>query len=202
MAIQNSINSMLGTVAAGTVGVSHLAEMEKSNQMNAATKSEGMSDKLVELANQGTEANKAYNKSQLDVDLKAVKDLEKADNALDTFNAEKNHRDEKGKFMSKEQSNQKRIVLQHDLYKAQKAYDAAENERLAIGQQLQAWKARWEAFNKTDAILKNQRGYISPDQSKLLTPEQNYNIKQALESAEASKKENEIYNKYINGGKK
>ena len=202
MAIQNSINSMLGTMAAGVIGVSHLAEMEKSNQMNAITHSENMSDKLVELANQGTEANRAYNKSQVDVDLKAVKDLEKADNALDTFNAEKKHRDEKGKFMSKEQSNQKRIVLQHDLYKAQKAYDAAENERLAIGQQLQAWKARWEAFNKTDSILKNQRGYVSPDKSKLLTPEQTYGINQALESAEASKKENDIYNKYVNGGKK
>lgn len=202
MAIQNSINSMLGTVAAGAIGVSHLAEMEKSNQMNAITHSEAMSDKLVELANKGTEANRAYNKSQVDVDLKAVKDLDKANNALDTFNAEKKHRDEQGKFMSKEQSNQKRIVLQHDLYKAQKAYDAAENERLAIGQQLQAWKARWEAFNKTDSILKNQRGYVSPDKSKLLTPEQTYGIKQALESAEASKQENEIYNKYVNGGKK
>ena len=205
MAIQNSINSMLGTVAAGAIGVSHLAEMEKSNQMNALTHSENMSDKLVELANKGTEANRAY-KNQVAVGLKAVKDLEKADNALDTFNAEKKHRDEKGKFMSKEQSNQKRIVLQHDLYKAQKAYDAAENERLAKGQQLQAWKARWEAFNKTDAILKKQRGYVSPDKSKLLTPEQTYSINQALESAEASKKENGIYNKYvnddINGGKK
>lgn len=202
MAIQNSINTMLGTVAAGVAGVSHLAEMEKSNQMNAITHSENMSDKLVELANKGNEAYKAYNKSKVDVNLKAVKDLEKADNALDTFNAEKKHRDEKGKFMSKEQSNQKRIVLQHDLYKAQKAYDAAENERLAIGTQLQAWKVRWEAFNKTDSILKNQRGYTSPDKSKLLTPEQTYNIKQAIESAEASEKENAIYNKYINGGKK
>lgn len=199
MAIQNSINTVLGTVAAGVAGVSHLAEMEKSNQMNAITHSENMSDKLVELANQGNEAYKAYNK---DVNSKAVKDLEKADRALDTFNAEKKHRDEKGKFMSKEQSNQKRIVLQHDVYKAQKAYDAAENERLAIGTQLQAWKARWEAFNKTDSILKNQRGYTSPDKSKLLTPEQTYNIKQAIESAEASEKENAIYNKYINGGKK
>lgn len=202
MAIQNSINTMLGTVAAGVAGVSHLAEMEKSNQMNAITHSENMSDKLVELANKGNEAYKAYNKSKVDVNLKAVKDLEKADNALDTFNAEKKHRDEKGKFMSKEQSNQKRIVLQHDLYKAQKAYDAAENERLAIGTQLQAWKARWESFNKTDSILKTQRGYVSPDKSKLLTPEQTYNIKQAIESAEASEKENAIYNKYINGGKK
>lgn len=199
MAIQNSINTVLGTVAAGVAGVSHLAEMEKSNQMNAITHSENMSDKLVELANQGNEAYKAYNK---DVNSKAVEDLKKADRALDTFNAEKKHRDEKGKFMSKEQSNQKRIVLQHDVYKAQKAYDAAENERLAIGTQLQAWKARWEAFNKTDSILKNQRGYTSPDKSKLLTPEQTYNIKQAIESAEASEKENAIYNKYINGGKK
>lgn len=201
MAIQNSINSMLGTVAAGTVGVSHLAEMEKSNQMNAITHSENMSDKLVELANQGTEANRAY-KSLVDVDSKAFKDLKKADNALNTFNAEEKHRDEKGKFMSKEQSNQKRIVLQHDLDKAGIAFGAARKEKLAKGQQLQAWKARWEAFNKTDAILKNQRGYVSPDKSKLLTPAQTNNINQALESAEASKKENEIYNNYLNGGKK
>ena len=61
MAIQNSINTVLGTVAAGVAGVSHLAEMEKSNQMNAAAHTESMSNKLVELANQGTEANKVYN---------------------------------------------------------------------------------------------------------------------------------------------
>ena len=201
MAIQNSINTVLGTVAAGVAGVSHLAEMEKSNQMNAITHSESMSDKLVELANQGTEANRAY-KSQVEVDSKAFKDLKKADNALNTFNAEEKHRDEKGKFMSKEQSNQKRIVLQHDLDKAGTAFGAARKEKLAIGQQLQAWKARWEAFNKTDSILKNQRGYVSPDKSKLLTPAQTNNINQALEYAEASKKENEIYNNYLNGGKK
>ena len=199
MAIQNSINSMLGTVAAGTVGVSHLAEMEKSNQMNAATKSESMSDKLVELANQGTEANKVYNEKSAATD-KVIEDSMKADDALDAFDAEKKHRDKKGRFMSKEESDIKRIILQHDVSKAQTAFNAAEQERLAAGQQLQAWKARWEAFNKTDSILKKQRGYVSPDQSKLLTPEQTYGIKQALESAEASKKDNAWYNKQ--GGKK
>ena len=198
MAIQNSINSMLGTVAAGAVGVSHLAEMEKSNQMNAITHSESMSDKLVELANQGTEANRAY-KNQVAVDLKAEKDLVKAENTLKSFNAEKKHRDEKGRFMSKEQSNQKGIVLQHDLSKKAAAFGAVRKETLAIGQQLQAWKARLEAFNKTDSILKNQRGYVSPDKSKLLTPAQTNNINQALEYAETSKKENEKYNKYLNG---
>lgn len=198
MAIQNSINSMLGTVAAGTVGVSHLAEMEKSNQMNAITHSESMSDKLVELANQGTEANRAY-KNQVDVDLKAEKDLVKAENTLKSFDAEKKHRDDKGKFMSKEESDNKRIILQHDLSKSAAAFGAARKETLAIGQQLQAWKARWESFNKTDSILKNQRGYVSPDKSKLLTPAQTNNINQALEYAETSKKENEKYNKYLNG---
>lgn len=194
MAIQNSINSMLGTVAAGTIGVSHLAEMEKSNQMNAITHSESMSDKLVELANQGTEANKVYNEKKAATD-KVAEDSIKAVDALDTFYAEKKHRDAKGKFMSKEQSNQKGIILQHDVSKAIKALDAVETERLAAGQQLQTWKARWEAFNKTDSILKNQRGYVSPDKSKLLTPEQTYGIKQALESAESSKKDNAWYNK-------
>ena len=201
MAIQNSINSMLGTVAAGTVGVSHLAEMEKSNQMNAATHSESMSDKLVELANQGTEANKVYNEKTAATD-NVSEDVIKATDALLAFNDEKKHRDEKGKFMSKEQSNQKGIVLQHDLSKAAKALDAVEKERLAAGQQLQTWKARWEAFNKTDSILKNQRGYVSPDKSKLLTPAQTNNINQALEYAETSKKLNEKYNNYLNGGKK
>ena len=198
MAIQNSINSMLGTVAAGAVGVSHLAEIEKSNQMNAITHSESMADKLVELANQGTEANRAY-KNQVAVDLKAEKDLVKAENTLKSFDAEKKHRDEKGKFMSKEQSNQKRIVLQHDVDKAAAAFGAVRKETLAIGQQLQSFKARWESFNKTDSILKNQRGYVSPDKSKLLTPAQTNNINQALEYAETSKKENEKYNKYLNG---
>ena len=201
MAIQNSINSMLGTVAAGTIGVSHLAEMEKSNQMNAITHSENMSNKLVELANQGTEANKVYNEKTAAND-KIIEDIMKGVDALDAFNAEKKPRDEKGKFMSKEQSDNKRIVLQHDLSKAAKALDAVEKERLAAGQQLQVWKARLEAFNKTDSILKKQRGYVSPDKSKLLTPEQTDNINQALESAETSKKDNAWYNKYFNGGKK
>ena len=201
MAIQNSINSMLGTVAAGTIGVSHLAEMEKSNQMNAAAHSENMSNKLLELANQGTEANRVYNEKKAATD-KVSEDVIKATDALFTFDAEKKHRDEKGRFMSKEQSDNKRIILQHDLSKAAKALDAVEKERLASGQQLQAWKARYEAFNKTDALLKNQRGYVSPDRSKLLTPEQTDNINQALESAETSKKDNAWYNKYFNGGKK
>ena len=201
MAIQNSINTMLGTMAAGVAGVSHLAEIEKSNQMNAITHSENMSDKLVELANQGTETNRAY-KNQVAVDLKAEKDLVKAENTLKSFNAEEKHRDEKGKFMSKEQSDQKGIVLQHDLSKAAAAFGAARKETLAIGQQLQTWKARLEAFNKTDSILKNQRGYVSPDKSKLLTPAQTNNINQALEYAETSKKLNEKYNNYLNGGKK
>lgn len=201
MAIQNSINSMLGTVAAGAIGVSHLAEMEKSNQMNAAAKSESMSDKLVELANQGTEANKVYNEKTA-ANNKVIEDIAKADNALDAFNAEKKHRDEKGKFISKEQSDNKRIILQHDLDKSFTALSAAEKERRAAGQQLQAWKARWEAFNKTDSILKNQRGYVSPDKSKILTPDQTYDINKALEYAETSKKENEVYNNYLNGGKK
>ena len=205
MAIQNSINTVLGTVAAGVAGVSHLSEVEKSNQMNAATHSENMSNKLLELANQGTEANKVYNEKKATND-KLIEDITKADNTLDKFNAEKKHRDEKGRFMSKEQSNQKRIVLQHDLDKLFTALSATEKERRAAGQQLQVWQARWEAFNKTDALLKTQRGYTSPDQSKLLTPDQTFSINQALESAKTSKKENEIYNKYvnedINGGKK
>ena len=205
MAIQNSINTVLGTVAAGVAGVSHLAEIEKSNQMNAANLSESMPTKLVDLANQGTKATKDYDEKHEDLS-KAGEAISKAEDSLYAFNAEKKHRDKKGKFMSKEQSDQKRIVLQHDLYKAQKAWDVAENERLAKGQQLQVWKARWEAFNKTDALLKNQRGYTSPDRSALLTPEQTYNINKALKSAETSKKENGIYNKYvnedINGGKK
>lgn len=201
MAIQNSINSMLGTVAAGTIGVSHLAEMEKSNQMNAAAHTESMSNKLVELANQGTEANKVYNE-KIAANDKIMEDIMNGVDTLDAFNAEKKPRDEKGKFMSKEQSNQKRIILQHDLSKSFTAFKAAENERLAAGQQLQAWKARWESFNKTDSILKKQRGYVSPDKSKLLTPEQTSGIKQALESAETSKEVNAGYNKYFNGGKK
>lgn len=201
MAIQNSINSMLGTVTAGVAGVSHLAEVEKSNQMNAVAHSESMSNKLVELANQGTEANRAYNE-QVDAALKAGEGLENADNALKSFDAEKRHKDEKGKFMSKEQSNQKRTVLQHDIEKAETAFGVALREKFAVGQQLQAWKARWEAFNKTDELLKSQRGYTSPDQSKVLTPAQTNNISQALKYAETSKKENEKYNEYFNGGKK
>lgn len=199
MAIQNSINTMLGTVAAGVAGVSHLAEMEKSNQLNAAAHSESMSNKLVELAEQGTEANTVYNEKS-DAALKAVEEGMKADDALHSFDAEKKHKDEKGKFMSKEQSDLKRIVLQHDVHKAETAFAAAEKERLAAGQQLQAWKARWEAFNKTDSILKSQRGYTSPDQSKVLTPAQTNNINQALKYAETSKEDNAWYNKQ--GGKK
>ena len=201
MAIQNSINTVLGTVAAGVAGVSHLAEIEKSNQMNAITHSENMSNKLLELAKQGTEANRVYNEKKA-ANNKLIEDITKADNTLDKFNAEKKHRDEKGRFMSKEQSNQKRIVLQHDLDKAFIALGATEKERRAAGQQLQEWQARWEAFNKTDALLKKQRGYVSPDQSKMLTPDQTFSINQALESAEASKKENEIYNNMLIGGKK
>ena len=201
MAIQNSINTVLGTVAAGVAGVSHLSEIEKSNQMNAVTHSESMSTKLVDLANQGAEANRVYNEKKAATD-KVSEDVIKATDALFAFNDEKKHRDEKGRFMSKEQSDQKRIVLQHDLSKAAKALDAVEKERLASGQQLQAWQARWEAFNKTDAILKKQRGYVSPDRSKLLTPEQTDNNNKALESAETSKKDNSWYNKHFNGGKK
>lgn len=181
MAIQSSINNMIGTIGTAVTLGGHLAEQKKANELNLIKTADEL---MEESSNIGKEAESLVQKTEGNLNASQENATRIAE--LESENPLKNPsqslmRDKSGKFMTREKS--------ADMLRI--ANEKISQDQAAVQAQKHMLTARMEMYNKKLDVVSAIRKGVAPNLQENLTPRQ-------LDSVNSVKKEVEL----LRGGNK
>lgn len=156
MAIQNAINSMLGTAGTAVAVTQHLSEQKKANELSEISQSEASYNQAKELVKEAE--NLADTSNKLETDIQDTTDeLNDSDNWSGPFRDEKS-----GRYITKDKYQLAKETALQEMQSQQKAMEAQKYDL----------NARMDLYNKKVDVLKLDKKGIAPNLNKLATPEQ------------------------------
>ncbi len=177
MAVQDSINQVLGTVATVVTANKHLKNQAEGNLLSAqnnlgtaiAQEAQAKKEKTDALGNALKFENENPNLSdEKNVNTELIKNLETADQNLFKSMFDKHPRNEKGQFISQmehQQNVSKQLTeVNKDLEMARKARDVIENKLITRRQLEEAVKARETQLGEAQAKTQRAKDYLAKAQ--------------------------------------